>query len=604
VADETPGNLLDVTLRDFTSGQKVFNRYTLIKTLGRGGMGVVWLAHDEVLDRDVALKFLPEIIIHDRAVLEDLKRETKRSLELTHKNIIRIHDFVHDVISGCISMEYVEGDTLSNLRADKPTKIFEPDELKPWLKQLCEALDYAHSHARIIHRDLKPSNLMINRRGEVKVADFGIARSLSDSVSMLTHAHGTSGTLVYMSPQQLDGERGTHLDDIYSLGATVYELLTSRPPFYSGNIDRQIHEKIPPLMAERRKALEIEGNPIPENWEETIAACLAKEPARRPQSVAEVAERLELAGPQAGLIRRRLSQRTRRKALLASATAAAILIGLLSLFTFRHQPPSERAKQVGPPSLPPRPESATRPVNAVTPRPTATGPEGEIRISTNPAGATAILDGSTTITTPATFSHIQYGKHHLQIVRDGYVSQEKEIDLHSMVSILGMIPLQPRSDQKAGERRLGEMTAASDLPDKVATETQSTSATAATQGSSQSTIATPAARPPEKSWDRPHIYLQISDESQRSAAVALRERLQKSGYVVTGIQNVFGNEGIPTESSEIRFFTPTDSTEAKRIANELAPFFGKTGIIADLPEGMPYVSHSRQYEIWFSSAFH
>jgi serine/threonine protein kinase len=239
VSEEPSGVGLDATLRDFSGGQKVFSRYTLIRTLGRGGMGIVWLAHDEVLDRDVALKFLPEIIIQDRAVLEDLKRETKRSLELTHKSIVRIHDFVHDVVSACISMEYIDGDTLSNLRADKPAKIFEPDELKPWLSQLCDALDYAHNHARIIHRDLKPSNLMISKRGHLKVADFGIARSLSDSVSMLTHARGTSGTLVYMSPQQLDGERGTHLDDIYSLGATIYELLTSKPPFYSGtSIDK------------------------------------------------------------------------------------------------------------------------------------------------------------------------------------------------------------------------------------------------------------------------------------------------------------------------------------------------------------------------------
>jgi serine/threonine protein kinase/formylglycine-generating enzyme required for sulfatase activity len=294
VPDETPGNALDVTLRDFTSGQKVFARYTLIRVLGRGGMGIVWLAHDELLDRDVALKFLPEVIVHDRAVLEDLKRETKRNLELTHENIIRIHDFVHNVVSGCISMEYVEGDTISNLRADRPTKIFEPDEIKPWLRQLCEALDYAHNRARVIHRDLKPSNLMINRRGEVKIADFGIARSLSDSVSMLTHARGTSGTLVYMSPQQLDGEPGTHLDDIYSLGATIYELLTSRPPFYSGNIDRQIHEKIASSMTQRRRDLDVEGNSIPREWEETVAACLSKDPALRPQSAMEVAWRLGL----------------------------------------------------------------------------------------------------------------------------------------------------------------------------------------------------------------------------------------------------------------------------------------------------------------------
>jgi serine/threonine protein kinase len=182
-----------------------------------------------------------------------LKRETRRSLELTHKNIVRIYDFIHDQTSGCISMEYVDGDTLSNLRADKPHKVFEPDELTDWTSQLCDALDYAHNHARIVHRDLKPANLMVNQRGDLKVADFGIARSLSDSVSKLTMQHGKSGTLVYMSPQQLDGERGTHLDDVYSLGASIYELLTSKPPFYSGNVDRQIREKIPPPMTHDAK---------------------------------------------------------------------------------------------------------------------------------------------------------------------------------------------------------------------------------------------------------------------------------------------------------------------------------------------------------------
>src|SRR5258708_9764057 len=92
---------------DFSGAQKVFNRYTLIKPLGRGGMGVVWLARDEELERNVALKFLPELIVHDRAVLGDMKRETRRSLDLTHKNIVRIYDFVHSEQSGCISMQYV-----------------------------------------------------------------------------------------------------------------------------------------------------------------------------------------------------------------------------------------------------------------------------------------------------------------------------------------------------------------------------------------------------------------------------------------------------------------------------------------------------------------
>jgi TonB family protein len=323
VSNEASGNGLHVTLHEAVAGQKLFNRYTLIKTLGRGGMGVVWLARDDELERDVALKFLPELIIHDRAVLGDLKRETRRSLELTHKNIVRIYDFVHDQVSGCISMEYVDGDTLSNLRADKPRKVFEPDELRDWTSQLCDALDYAHNHARIVHRDLKPANLMVNQRGDLKVADFGIARSLSDSFSKLTMERGKSGTLVYMSPQQLDGERGNHLDDVYSLGASFYELLTSRPPFYSGNVDRQIRDKIPPSMTQRREELEIEGDPLDEVWEDVVARCLAKNPDRRPQSVAEIAKRLEVPSPKTRRAVRAAKQSNKRLGLII---AVAILI--------------------------------------------------------------------------------------------------------------------------------------------------------------------------------------------------------------------------------------------------------------------------------------
>src|SRR5437868_5458634 len=286
------------TSRDFASGQKLFGRYTLIKVLGRGGMGVVWLARDEELEREVALKFLPDVIVHDRSLLNDLKRETRRSLELTHKNIIRIHDFVFDERSACISMEYVDGDTLANLRSEKERKVFEPNELSGWTSQLCDALDYAHNQARIVHRDLKPANLMVNQKGDLKVSDFGIARNLGDTMSRLTMEQGRSGTLVYMSPQQLNGERGTHLDDIYSLGATLYDLLTSKPPFYSGNIDRQVHERVAPSMSERRKDLNIEPASVPAVWQETEAACLSKDPGRRPQSTAEVAKRLQLSSPQ------------------------------------------------------------------------------------------------------------------------------------------------------------------------------------------------------------------------------------------------------------------------------------------------------------------
>jgi len=325
-----PGCLLETAL-DATSGQKVFGRYKLVKVLGRGGMGIVWLARDEELERDVALKFLPDLMIQDRALLEQLKRETKRCLELTHPHVVRIHDFVHDERSGCISMEYVDGETLSNLRAEKEQKVFEPDEIANWLGQLCEALDYAHNHAKVIHRDLKPANLMVNQRGDLKITDFGIARSLADSATRLTSEQGRSGTLVYMSPQQLSGDRGTHLDDIYSLGATIYELLTSKPPFYTGNIDRQICERIAPSMIERRKELDIEPALVPPVWEDTVAACLAKDPPQRPQSAAEVAQRLQLT-PAQTRTRAAPKERLNKKTLIIGGIAAVSILALAGLY--------------------------------------------------------------------------------------------------------------------------------------------------------------------------------------------------------------------------------------------------------------------------------
>src|SRR5438128_1108423 len=328
VASEGLGDVADVTLRDFACGQRLFGRYTLIRILGRGGMGIVWLARDEELERDIALKFLPELIIRDPGVLSDLKRETRRSLELTHQNIVRIYDFVHDERSGCISMEYVDGETLARLRCDKPNKVFEPFDLSAWTSELCEALNYAHTRARIIHRDLKPANLMVNQRGELKISDFGIARSLGDSMSMLTREQGRSGTLVYMSPQQLAGERGSHLDDIYSMGASFYELLTSKPPFYSGNIDRQIQERIAPSMTERRKEFNIEPALVPALWEETIAACLAKDPARRPQSAAEIARQLQMPSPEARPPAMRSFFQRSKKRVLVLALASLCLLAL------------------------------------------------------------------------------------------------------------------------------------------------------------------------------------------------------------------------------------------------------------------------------------
>jgi serine/threonine protein kinase len=372
-ADELPagpmadaGDDLDFapTLRGLRKGLKVFDaRYTLVRQLGRGGMGVVWLARDEKLELEVALKFLPEHLKDDLVAVDELRRETKRCLLLTHPNIVRIFDLAEDEDLVAIAMEYVEGGTLAALRLEKPTRCFEAAEVAPWIKQVCEALSYAHERARVVHRDLKPSNIMASSGGGVKLADFGIASSLSDTMSRMTRAGAGAGagTLVYMSPQQLMGYPPSVSDDVYALGATIYELLTGKPPFFRGSIERQIESVVPPSMGERRAELEIGGaQAVPALWEEVIAACLEKEAEKRPRSVAEVWQRLNggsvgqtpvrepapaaVSNPSSPIADQSSSTTRSRKPVLLALAALVCVGGALGWWYGYEQPRQERER--------------------------------------------------------------------------------------------------------------------------------------------------------------------------------------------------------------------------------------------------------------------
>lgn len=286
MADELDAGL---TQRGFGPGQRVFERYKLEKILGRGATGVVWLALDEKLECQVALKFLPDSILRQKSALDELKRETRRNLDLTHPHIVRIYDFVQDGQHAAIAMEYVPGTSLAARKMDQPKGIFPNEEIRRWIHQVIPALVYAHESAQVVHRDLKPGNLLIDAEGNAKIADFGLARGLQEGAGS-----DSTGTPAYMSPEQLLGEKSTVSDDIYSFGATLYELLTGKPPFYSGNIALQVQYKVPPRIKARRQELEAgEGAPVPEQWETTIATCLAKSPEERPRSMRALLARLE-----------------------------------------------------------------------------------------------------------------------------------------------------------------------------------------------------------------------------------------------------------------------------------------------------------------------
>ena len=266
-------------------------RYILRRTLGRGGLTVVWLARDFKLEQEVALKILPQSLMQDANAVERLETETRRSLQLAHPQIVRTYDFIQDQGLVAIAMEYVDGWSLATLRVDKSQQRYSLEQVTPWVRQICAALTYAHTEAGILHFALKPANLMLNSRDQLKVADFGIARSIQ-AMAAPTDLKPAAGALGFLSPQLALGEKPSVLDDVYGLGATIYDLLTGTPPFYKGQVLAQICDRTPPSMTDRLFELGIEDS-IPLVVEDTVALCLDKDPAKRPQSISHVLRLLE-----------------------------------------------------------------------------------------------------------------------------------------------------------------------------------------------------------------------------------------------------------------------------------------------------------------------
>jgi serine/threonine protein kinase len=446
------------TMRGVVGGSQLFNRFTLQKVLGRGGMGVVWLARDDRLERLVALKLVPDNVCFDPSAHEDLKRETRKSLMLTHPSIVRIFDFIEDEHTAAISMEYVDGATLSRMRVQKPSKCFEVGELIPWLTPLCDALTYAHESARVIHRDLKPANLMVNSRSELKITDFGIACSLRDSMSRVSGS-SSSGTLNYMSPQQMLGQDPAPSDDIYALGATLYELLSSKPPFYGGDVASQVREVTAPLIAQRRSKLEIAGEPIPKYWEETIAACLAKNPEQRPKTATEVARRLRLGGPiSVHEIEETAEPKPQSSQSYLVIVGSAILVILVAVFFYTLRSPTKREMTKMPIKTPPAMGYAIEQPEKLTP-PTPLSPQEQptplpdsvvvhqratLHVTTTPAGASFALypgriAGQTVPTdaplrsgtAPESLADLPPGDYTLFFRNEGWPDDQTEVSIHS-----------------------------------------------------------------------------------------------------------------------------------------------------------------------------
>src|SRR5271155_2213960 len=220
---------------------QTLTHYRIVAKIGAGGMGEVFQARDERLERDVALKILPAAALADKTARNRFRKEALALSKLNHPNIATIFDFDSDGGVDFLAMEYVVGETL----AQKATSasLSEKDVLAITI-QIADALEEAHEHG-IVHRDLKPGNIMVTPRGRVKVLDFGLARLLLPAASLMSaetvsEAQGASGTLPYMAPEQLRNESLDPRSDIFSLGTVLYELATGRGPFADSNSSRVI----------------------------------------------------------------------------------------------------------------------------------------------------------------------------------------------------------------------------------------------------------------------------------------------------------------------------------------------------------------------------
>jgi serine/threonine-protein kinase len=276
-------------------GDLFAGRYRIEGVVGRGGMGVVLKARDQQLEEDVALKVIRPDHEVTAEFLAQIKQEIRLARKITHKHVLRTHDFGDADGIPFVSMEFLKGVTLKQLVDDRGA-LPVPLVLRIG-RQVAEGLEAAHA-VGVVHRDMKPMNVLFDARGDAKIMDFGLAAPVA--------ARGTNeagqifGTPRYMAPEQVRGEHVDPRTDLYSFGVMLYELSTGRPPFDHTNVTELLRMQLQSPVPRLREA----EDSVPEGLAFLIERLMAKDMAQRPGSAAEVVETLKLIASGAGDTRR------------------------------------------------------------------------------------------------------------------------------------------------------------------------------------------------------------------------------------------------------------------------------------------------------------
>jgi len=278
-AAPTMDQILDITKLE--PGDVIDGRYRYIEKIGKGAFGTVLLMEDEVVDEQLILKFLNPNVSSDEEMMKRFVHELRYSRKITHRNVIRIYDFLH--LQGCyaISMEYFPSHTLSGEMPDE--KPMELAKALRFAKDMTTGMTIAHQ-AGVIHRDLKPANILVNTDGLLKIVDFGVAAAASSGDTQLTKTGYVIGSPKYMAPEQILGKKVDETADVYSIGVIMYQMVTGIPPYSRGDHMSVMYQHV---QGKAKHCQEINPD-LPDEFANVIVKAMSVDKSKRYQSMDEL----------------------------------------------------------------------------------------------------------------------------------------------------------------------------------------------------------------------------------------------------------------------------------------------------------------------------